>query len=251
MMLSLVLLAALTVNPTSGNLVVNADEPFALFVDGKQVNVANLRESWTVNDLAAGRHQIKVDSWPSPFKSEKLAEGVIDVPGGSEVRIRAEKNKLIVIEIINLLEPPPGPPAPGAVTATASAGGNTLSVSVSTGGQPMPPPGGHGGHGHGGREHHDRREPMFVGDFNALKEAIKAESFENKKTDVLSTAASSNYFSVDQVGDLIDLFQFSPGKLKALELCKARIVDSKNAFQVYSHFTFEADKKKAKQILGQ
>ncbi len=85
-------------------------------------------------------------------------------------------------------------------------------------------------------------------DFPALVEAIKAESFSSAKLDVLRTAEAS--FTVDQVGQLIDLFTFSAEKVKVVELTQQRLIDRQNAFKLNSHFTFDADKKQVKAILG-
>ena len=106
---------------------------------------------------------------------------------------------------------------------------------------------------------HDRRDdrvapgpmPMSEADFASLKAAIEGEGFEEQKVSVLSTAAGSTYFTVNQVGELVDLFAFSGGKVKVVEIAKPRILDPQNSFQLYSHFAFDSDKQKVKRILGQ
>ncbi|MGC4122362.1 MAG: DUF4476 domain-containing protein [Myxococcales bacterium] len=106
------------------------------------------------------------------------------------------------------------------------------------------------------RHDHDRTPPpgpmpMPEGDFAALKSAIANEAFEDQKTAVLSTAAGGAYFTINQVGQLVDLFTFSDGKVKVVSITRPRILDPQNAFQLYGHYTFDSDKKKVKQILGQ
>lgn len=91
---------------------------------------------------------------------------------------------------------------------------------------------------------------MADGDFGSLKEAIEGESFSDGKLNVLRTAAGDQWFCVAQVGALLDAFSFSSDKLKALEAVKAHIVDRQNNFKIFSHFTFSADKEKAKRILA-
>ncbi|MDP1821758.1 MAG: DUF4476 domain-containing protein [Archangium sp.] len=85
-------------------------------------------------------------------------------------------------------------------------------------------------------------------DFPALVEAVKAESFGEAKLDVVRT--SEGGLTVDQVGQLVDLFSFSAEQVKVVELTHARLVDRQNAFKLYSHFAFDADKKAVKAILG-
>jgi len=271
-MLPLFLMAALAVSPTTGNLVVSADMPFALFVDGRQVNPANLQTSWTVSDLGAGRHALKVEGCSSPFSCRTLAEGFLEVPGGSEVRVKAEPGKLVVYETVGLLAPPevvvqqPAMVAIGLPTAQVVVGDGTASVAVQFPGQAVQPPPSqvvvvqpaaqpavmHVEHrySHG---HHPHANPMAMspGDFGALKSAMQAEGFEAQRLDVLRTAASSAWFTVDQVGQLTDLFAFSKGKVEVVAVCKPRMVDPQNGYQLYSHFTFTGDKEKVRSILGQ
>ena len=91
---------------------------------------------------------------------------------------------------------------------------------------------------------------MRPADFSALRSAIADETFEKTRLNVLQSAASGNSFTVAQVGQLVDIFDFSDGKVKAVEICRDRIVDRENAFQLYSHFEFDADKKRVRSILG-
>lgn len=88
-------------------------------------------------------------------------------------------------------------------------------------------------------------------DFNALIAAIERESFSKQKLDVWQSAASGSYFSVNQVGRIVDLFSFGNDKVQAVAIAKSRIVDRNNAFSLYGHFTFSGDKDKVKAILGQ
>jgi hypothetical protein len=85
-------------------------------------------------------------------------------------------------------------------------------------------------------------------DFPALVQAVNAESFGDAKLDVVRTAEGG--LTVEQVGQLVDLFSFSEEQVKVVEITSPRLVDRQNAFKLYSHFTFDSDKKKVKAILG-
>ena len=85
-------------------------------------------------------------------------------------------------------------------------------------------------------------------DFAALLEAVKGESFSDAKLDVVRT--SEGGLTVDQVGQLVDEFSFSAEKVKVVEITNLRLVDRQNAFKLYSHFTFDGDKKAVKALLG-
>lgn len=89
---------------------------------------------------------------------------------------------------------------------------------------------------------------MGMVDFPALVEAVKAESFSDGKLDVVRT--SEGGLTVDQLGQLVDLFSFAADQVKLVEATHNRLVDRQNAFKLYAHFTFDSDKKKVKSILG-
>lgn len=87
------------------------------------------------------------------------------------------------------------------------------------------------------------------GDFEQLLQSIKDASFEGEKINKLELAAKGRSFSVDQVGRLMDLFDFSAGKLKVVELTAHKLADPDNRYQILDHLDFEADKSKAKKLL--
>jgi hypothetical protein len=99
-------------------------------------------------------------------------------------------------------------------------------------------------------------EPVYVApqpsyamvDFAAGVEAVNAESFGDAKLDVVRTV--DGFFTVDQLGQLVDLFSFSDEKVEVVAIVKPRLVDPQNAFKLYSRFTFDDDKKSVKAILG-
>ena len=92
-------------------------------------------------------------------------------------------------------------------------------------------------------------QPMMqMVDFPALVEAVKAEAFGDAQLDVVRTAEGG--MTVDQLGQLVDLFTFSGEKVKVVEICAQRLVDRQNAFKLYKHFDFDSDKQKVKAILG-
>jgi hypothetical protein len=87
------------------------------------------------------------------------------------------------------------------------------------------------------------------GDFQQLLKSIKDADFEGEKIRVLKMAAKHRYFSSAQIGQLVDAYDFSAGKLKAVELTAARITDPQNSYKILDHFDFDADKQKAQKLL--
>jgi len=111
----------------------------------------------------------------------------------------------------------------------------------------------------GGRPHHQRPPPqqaqpagpscMPGPDFESLLAAIKNESFSSEKLDVLSLAAPNAWFTVDQVGRLVDAFDHSSDKVDAVRLTRTHLVDRQNGFKLMEHFTFSSDKEAVKALL--
>jgi hypothetical protein len=93
-------------------------------------------------------------------------------------------------------------------------------------------------------------QALSEGDFERLKSAIEAESFSKQKLDVLRTAARASWFTVHQVGELVDLFSFGNDKVESVAAVAGRIVDRGSAFELYEHFTFSSDKEKVKAVLA-
>lgn len=91
--------------------------------------------------------------------------------------------------------------------------------------------------------------PMRDADWRALKDSVAKESFSPGKLDLVKTAARSNCLTVDQVGQILDLFTFGEHKVRAVAAFKPALVDPKNGFRLYDRFTFAADKKKVRAIL--
>lgn len=90
---------------------------------------------------------------------------------------------------------------------------------------------------------------MPAADFDALLAAIDEASFSEEKIGVLETALTNQMFTCEQIGRLVDAYDFSDGKVKALELTRGRIVDPQNKFKILSHYTFSSDKEKAQALL--
>lgn len=197
-----------------------------------------------------GKRLVHEDDVPTSFRAQPdvFYRFVLKFPGGGvwEKKLAARRGQTALLSV--------APPVQVVVAPVVVA-------------QPAPVVVVHEQHDHGRRDRHDRhdkhddrrdhdRRPsgpaaMGVGDFAGLRDAIEAESFENTKLDVLRTAAPNAWFTIDQVGQLVDLFSFSTGKVEVVQVTKPRVLDPQNAFQLYGHFTFESDKAKVRKIYGQ
>jgi len=87
--------------------------------------------------------------------------------------------------------------------------------------------------------------------FRNILGAMSCESFADDKLRVLDSAASTNFFLVAQVQQVLAQFNFPGDRLKAVRILRPRILDTDNAFQLYGAFEFPRDKEELKRILGQ
>ena len=92
--------------------------------------------------------------------------------------------------------------------------------------------------------------PISQEEFNGLINSIKDESFQENQLSIVQISARYNYFTVNQVVKVIDLFSFSDGKLKALEYLYPNVVDKFNSHQIINAFTYSSDKEKAQEIIN-
>ena len=94
-------------------------------------------------------------------------------------------------------------------------------------------------------------EPMNSSAFGQLVYNIEDEAFADDQLLYVRTAANSNYFSVTQIEQLLDIFTFAEEKLTCLRITYPKVVNKDNSFTIISHFTYEDDKKAAQSIINQ
>lgn len=107
---------------------------------------------------------------------------------------------------------------------------------------PGPGPGPGPGYGDGGPR------PMWDRRFEGLLQAIAAESFSQGKIRVIEDAARDHFFVIAQLRRIIENLTFSGDKIKAVEIIAPKILDRRNAYTLYSVFTFESEKEQARAI---
>lgn len=95
-----------------------------------------------------------------------------------------------------------------------------------------------------------RIQPMSADRFQKLLAQVKAQGFEDERNSVLRTAARSNHFTCDQVGQLIATTNFGDEKLSALRILAPKIVDEENEYLLLDQFKFDDEKHEAEAILG-
>jgi hypothetical protein len=92
--------------------------------------------------------------------------------------------------------------------------------------------------------------PMSEEEFSDLVGSIQNESFQESQLSIVQISSRYNYFTVNQVIRVIELFSFSDGKLTALEYLYPNVVDKFNSHKIVNAFTYSSDKEKAQEIIN-
>lgn len=77
-------------------------------------------------------------------------------------------------------------------------------------------------------------------DFSEFKKLISDRTFESTKLNMSKNVIDINYFSTEQVRELLGLFTFESSKLEIAKYVYKKTIDKKNYFRLYDMFTFES-----------
>ncbi len=92
--------------------------------------------------------------------------------------------------------------------------------------------------------------PMSDAEFSSLLNSVKNESFESDMLSIVQISAKYNFFTVNQVIRLINLFSFSSGKIEVVKMVYPNVIDRYNSHQIINAFTYSSDKEKVRQIIA-
>lgn len=85
--------------------------------------------------------------------------------------------------------------------------------------------------------------------FSRLLAQIKDAAFEDDRQTILGSAARRNWFTCDQLGQIVATIAFGDEKVGAVRTLAPRLVDKENSHEVLSKFTFDDDRAAAAKIL--
>lgn len=77
-------------------------------------------------------------------------------------------------------------------------------------------------------------------DFRDLKKIINDRWFESTKLEFAKNAVYDNYFTIDQVRELLGLFTFESTKLELAKLAYSQTINNKKYYQLFDVFWFES-----------
>ncbi len=83
---------------------------------------------------------------------------------------------------------------------------------------------------------------MNARDFDAAKQTIKNENFDETRLDIAKQIGSSNCLNTNQIIDICSLITFEASKLEFAKFAFDHCVDPRNYFKVSNSFTFSSSK---------
>ena len=92
--------------------------------------------------------------------------------------------------------------------------------------------------------------PMDNGSFTTARETIKNGSFESTMLSTAKGIINNNYFTTDQVMELVGLFSFDDAKLDIAKTAYLRTVDRNNYFKVANALSFSSSKEDLNNFLA-
>ncbi len=85
--------------------------------------------------------------------------------------------------------------------------------------------------------------------FARLLAQVKDAAFADDRQTILGTAARRNWFTCDQLGQIVETISFGDEKVAAVRTLAPRLVDKENSHEILSKFTFDDDRAAAAKIL--
>lgn len=95
----------------------------------------------------------------------------------------------------------------------------------------------------------DHHRPMDRKTFALLKGSVKKQGFPDDQLTLLQTAVEDNYFSAEQITEVLELLFYPDDKLDALRLLYPVCVDKGGKFRIVDAFFYDSDKEAALEIM--
>lgn len=95
-----------------------------------------------------------------------------------------------------------------------------------------------------------RYKVMKKEDFDDLKKSIGSRNFESSNISVVKTAIDNNFFTAEQIKELLRFFTFDDSKLEVAKYSYKKVCDQKNFFKVYDAFDFDSSVNELKNYIS-
>ncbi|NOS85656.1 MAG: DUF4476 domain-containing protein [Ignavibacteria bacterium] len=95
-----------------------------------------------------------------------------------------------------------------------------------------------------------RYKVMKKDDYKDLKSTINNRNFESYNSTIVKTAIDNNFFTAEQIVELLRYFTFEDTKLDIAKYSYKKVCDTKNFFKVYDMFDFESSVTELKNYIS-
>ena len=92
-------------------------------------------------------------------------------------------------------------------------------------------------------------KPIRNEDLKVFLTSLENASFGDAKVAMLEELVRSNWFTVEQVGMIVDKLAFGENKVEAILILYSHVVDKENAYRLYEFVTFSDDRELLKKGL--
>ena len=92
-------------------------------------------------------------------------------------------------------------------------------------------------------------KPIREGDLEEFLVSLENASFGDAKVAMLEEFVRSNWFTVEQVGMIVEELPFGENKVEGILVLYSHIVDKENAYRLYEFVTFSDDRELLKKGL--
>lgn len=234
--------------------------PVRIKLDGQMV--ANNVQQVQLNQLPAGNHFIEVVAMGNPYSygykpMNILYSGSIMINPNTYIQAMIYPNQLQIVQQYALAPTPPpyqqgnygqngNHPNQGGNSCGNNGNYNGNNQGQNNGGYPYGNQGNYGGNGqsYNGNNNNYNYPPMpqemEAVAFQSLKQTIDNQWFSSGKQDVFKQALAGNYFTSQQVSELVNLYSFDSDKLVVAKMAYTKTIDPQNYFMVSNQLGFSS-----------
>lgn len=175
-------------------------------------------------EIDGGKHAIAIlkhdyNLTTSKVKTEILYEGTLDLSDNMFYIYKLSNGYLSFVSVDVYT------PAVSTITTTTNNSVSTNSTTVATG------------------------TAMDDASFTSFLTKLKDKSFDNQKTDFVKSTMKNNWFTSDQVLEILKTFSFENGKVDMAKLIWHKTTDKGNFFKIYDAFTFSSSEKSVQEYV--
>lgn len=235
---------------TAFNLRMFDGRPFSVMVDG--VSYGTVASQQEILNLAPGIHRIKVFAVQQhPFgwnhgAMTPVFRGNVEIFSDYAAYTFIDRFGKLIVEDYEALYCEPVPttcPTAGHLPGYTPYPNNPQFPGSNGGFQGSTcsfPGNGNNGGWHDNNWNNNYRMPMHQDDFSQFVNTLESKAFESSKQQIALGTILNNYFTSEQVRQMLNVFSFESTKIEVAKKAYDRVIDPEKFYVVYNSFTFES-----------